>query len=278
MIMSKRNDVNVGDIYGDKEIIEIIGLDKNYNLLVKTRCTKCGCIKTTQFSHLKTKNIGLEHNNKYCKIYLQEYDENIGKIFNDITIIRLDSITKDGYRYITKCNICGHENSNLLSNIKKGYSTKHQSCSRSIKNDNYIKRFRKIYSCMRYRTTNPNYNEYHLYGGRGISSDYFEDFMIFYNEMYDSYLEHVKIYGEKNTTLDRIDCNGDYTKNNCRWATVKEQANNTRVNKKIKISNEEKTLSEWCDKYNLKYSTVHNRIKNLGWTIERALEMDKEEE
>lgn len=274
--MLKRNNVNIGDIYGDKEIIEIIGLDRNYNLIVKTRCIKCGCEKITQFSHLKNNSIGLNHDNKYCKNYLSEYDENIGLVFNDVTIIRLDKITKDGYRYITKCNICGHENSNLLSNIKKGYSTKHKNCRKSIKDDGYLKRFKKIYSCMRYRTTNPNYTEYHLYGGRGISSEYFKDFMVFYKEMYQDYLEHVKKYGEKNTTLDRINYNGDYTKENCRWATIKEQTNNTRANKKFKIDNEEKTLSEWCDKYGLKYSTVHNRVKNLGWSIEKALELDDE--
>ena len=62
--MLKRNNVNIGDIYGDKEIIEIIGLDRNYNLIVKTRCIKCGCEKITQFSHLKNNSIGLNHDNK----------------------------------------------------------------------------------------------------------------------------------------------------------------------------------------------------------------------
>ncbi len=73
------------------------------------------------------------------------------------------------------------------------------------------------------RCTNPNNKSYKHYGGRGIKvCERWKDFSKFKEDLYDSYIEHVKIYGEKNTTLDRIDVNGDYTMDNVRWATLSE--------------------------------------------------------
>lgn len=50
-----------------------------------------------------------------------------------------------------------------------------------------------------------------------------KNFDEFYRDMKESYINHVAQYWEKNTTIDRIDCNWDYCKDNCRWATYKEQ-------------------------------------------------------
>lgn len=77
------------------------------------------------------------------------------------------------------------------------------------------------------RCQNKNQKDYHYYGGRGIKCEW-KTYQDFKNDMYESYLEHKKIYGKNNTSLDRIDNNGNYCKENCRWATLKEQYKNKR--------------------------------------------------
>lgn len=90
--------------------------------------------------------------------------------------------------------------------------------------------------------------------------------------MYESYLKHCEEYGEKDTTLDRIDVNGNYCKENCRWATRKIQANNTRKNHYITINGEVKTLTQWVEFYSIAPSTVKNYIKK-GYSDIDAINM-----
>lgn len=217
----------IGKVFEDMEVVEFTRKTKNHVKMFKVRCIKCGHEKELQYSRIKSLT-NTSHNNSVCGTYLVEYDNNIGLTVNDYTITEFVKSTKQGYRYKAKCNICGIEFETYISNFKRGHGTKHSECTNHIPKDKYIKRFRKIYSCMRYRTCNENYAEYKYYGGRGISSEYFKDFIVFYKEMYDSYKKHVDEYGEKDTSLDRIDTNGNYDFYNCRWATAKEQANNTR--------------------------------------------------
>ena len=88
--------------------------------------------------------------------------------------------------------------------------------------------FYKAYFSAKGRCTLPKNATFHRYGGLGIKF-LFRNFEEFRKIMYKLYLEHINKYGKKNTTLDRINCYGNYEPNNCRWATWSQQNLNKRV-------------------------------------------------
>jgi len=97
---------------------------------------------------------------------------------------------------------------------------------------------------MHRRCTEKTNNRYYRYGGRGIKC-FWKKFEEFKNEMYNSYLYHVKKYGENNTQIDRMDNDSNYCKENCRWVTLVEQARTRSDTLKITIKGQTKSLREW---------------------------------
>lgn len=122
-------------------------------------------------------------------------------------------------------------------------------------------RLYRIWSNIKSRCENPGSSVYERYGGRGITvCDEWRD-------SFQSFKDWAEENGYKdNLTIDRIDNNGEYSPENCRWATPKEQGNNKRNNHLIEINGETKTLSQWCDLYGLSSDLVKQRINKLGWS------------
>lgn len=126
---------------------------------------------------------------------------------------------------------------------------------------------------MRTRTTNKNIDRKDSY--EGISSEYYKYYIDFYDDLYESYLEHVNKFGIRNTTLDRINPYGDYEKGNVRWATIAEQNNNTRKHKRKFIAENIKTgevvifsnQTKFSKKYGISKQSVNNLIKGRRETI-----------
>lgn len=137
-------------------------------------------------------------------------------------------------------------------------------------------RFFSRFSDMRTRCYNPNCKSYHAYGWRWIRVEW-KNKEDFYNDMRDSFEEHVKEYWIKETTIDRIDVNWNYCKENCRWVTWKEQRENKRylipVEYKWKKYPSMKSLAEekWLD-----HRLVRDRYKRW-WSIEKAINTPAED-
>lgn len=127
-------------------------------------------------------------------------------------------------------------------------------------------RLYKIYQRMKSRCYNKNEESYKYYGGRGIK---------ICKEWLESYANFKKWAIENNyredLSIDRIDVNGNYEPNNCRWATNKEQQNNRRNNRYIEYNGKTMTLKEWSEYYNIKSYTLSNRLKR-GLTFEQSIQ------
>lgn len=117
---------------------------------------------------------------------------------------------------------------------------------------------------MKRRCDNPNATNYYLYGGRGIKYD--ERWKVFEN-----FYEDMGDRPSDKHSLDRIDHDGDYCKDNCRWATVYEQANNKRNNRFIVYNGKSKTLSEWARIGKMSTRTLWCRIEVLKWGMDKAM-------
>ena len=120
-------------------------------------------------------------------------------------------------------------------------------------------KFYHKYSSMRTRCEKEYADSYKTYWAKGIKCER-RKFSDFYDDMYESYVEHCKEFWEENTTIERIDNNKNYCKENCRRATIKEQANNKTSNRIYTYKWETKTLALRAEKLWLTYCTLYHRL------------------
>lgn len=126
-------------------------------------------------------------------------------------------------------------------------------------------RLHHIWNGMKMRCENPNAPSYRYYGARGVSvcDDWRNDFCVFRDwAMSHGYAD--------NLSIDRIDFNGNYCPQNCRWVTPKEQQNNTRYNAILKHRGRSHNVTEWAEILGIPRTTLYNRLRR-GWDTEKAL-------
>lgn len=168
---------------------------------------------------------------------------------------------------------CGNEKDVQLSCLRNGHST---SCGceqkKRASEANYkhgLSDKHPLYGTwknMKKRCNNPNATEYKIYGGKGITvCDEWENFEPFYNwAINNGWKEHL--------TIDRIDVNGNYCPENCRWVSMKIQENNTTTNHYIEYNDKVYTLSTLSDFLNIPYNVVRYRISTCSWTVEQLIQ------
>lgn len=135
----------------------------------------------------------------------------------------------------------------------------------NFKHGKYRTHIYNTYSGMKARCYNIQDQAYNNYGGRGIKmcDEWKNDFMTFHDwAMENGYNDTL--------TIDRIDVDGNYSPDNCRWATRKQQARNRRSNLNYTINGVTHCLKEWCEIYDINYQLVWDRLKR-GWNLLKAL-------
>lgn len=122
-----------------------------------------------------------------------------------------------------------------------------------------------IWQDMKKRCSNPNLYEYKNYGGRGITVCH--EWKSSFIDFRDWALENGY---RDDLTIDRIDVNGNYEPDNCRWITKKEQNYNRRNNRIFEYNGKRQTVTQWAEEYSISLSKIYYRLK-LGWSFEKII-------
>jgi hypothetical protein len=200
----------------------------------------------------------------------------VNERFGKLLVLEPFVVKGVGRSWVCLCD-CGNKTKASTGNLLAGQK-KSCGCGRQKKlarrNTEYERmRARKgdtkiSWELMQDRCLNVKSIKYKDYGGRGItfSTDWLS---------YDKFLADM---GERpfGTTLDRIDNNGNYCKENCKWSTPSQQANNRRNNRRVEGFGKTQTVAEWAAELKMPVSTLTGRL-DKGMSIEEAFKLPKYE-
>jgi len=171
--------------------------------------------------------------------------------------------------YRCKCD-CGNETVVPARNLRSG-NTQSCGCKKHPEYYRHSERLYGVYRCILDRCRNPNNENYKYYGGRGIDicEEWKKDYAYFREWAYENgYSENDN--NRFTCTIDRIDVNGNYCPENCRWVSSKEQGMNRRNNVRFEIDGVLYSYKELSEIYNINERTLRGRIHD-GWSIDKAI-------
>ncbi len=175
--------------------------------------------------------------------------------------------------YYCKCD-CGNTvtvlGSSLISGNTKSCGCLHreQLAERNYRHGERRTRLYKTWISMKQRCS-VHRDKYKQWEGRGIKvCDEWRD-------SFTAFKDWAEASGYKeDLTIDRIDVNSNYEPSNCRWITKREQQFNKTNTRYFEYKGQKKCLAEWAEIFGMNKPTLYNRIYNLGWSIEKALETE----
>lgn len=208
-----------------------------------------------------------------------------GERFGRLTVLKRAG-TNSSRKPVWEC-LCDCGNSkNIVSQSLLNGTTKSCGCLRKEQLSKRLRthgmrktRFYDIWYAMKRRCHDENSINYIYYGGRGIKvCDRWELFENFMDDMYESYIDHVREHGENQTTLDRVDPDGNYSPENTRWSTYTTQNRNTRTRSDNKTGY--RGVFQINDSKYVSYIKVNKQQVNLGTfdKLEDAVAARKEAE
>lgn len=242
--------------FGDYVVVGVGNKNK-----IKMQCKICGHTYDVYESNLTERY----HNASTCKNDF--YEHLINKKIEDVEVIGVEK------NYINcRCSICGTVRRITKQTFFSKNELSHETCIKFLPNDDIKRTLESRWSCINQRINNPNNTNYQNYGGRGIKNE-FKDFVDFYYYFYDA------LKKDKFLTIDRIDVNGNYSKENTRLISHKEQQSNkqntnyfiARKDDLIVISN---NAMEFGKQFDLNGRSVGNCLRGKskssgGWTFEK---------
>ena len=220
---------------------------------------------------------------KISKSRTKEFIDLTNMKFNHLTVISLapDKTNKHGDRYwLCECDCENKTRKEIAENHLINGNTKSCGCilkeslierwNGKTKKDiyPYYKQIYSTYDSMRKRCYNEKHDNYKRYGGRGIiiCDEWLNDFMKFYNwAIENDYKEGL--------TIERIDYDGNYEPNNCKWATWEEQSYNKSNTLYIEVDSEMKTTKQWSDETGIPQYIIYQRYARYRKKDKKELEL-----
>lgn len=265
--MTSKGVVVLIDKYNKLTILKELKNKKNYGKCRTMVLCKCDCGNTVELPKTRVVNGYV----KSCGCIKKEKQELVGKKFGIWTVLKEVDDSCDRRMFLCRCD-CGNENVIPYTNLILGRSLS-CGCKPKIYYEKYgeienKKRLSIILNGMKERCYNPNHEAYKYYGAKGIKIC---DEWLNEDTGLIKFAEWSNNNGYKEDfTIDRINNNGDYTPENCRWVSNIEQAHNKSNNKMVTYNGTTKCLSEWAAELGVSRSTLNERLKR-GWSVERTL-------